>query len=542
MKIAARPSRVFFGLGLGLLQLVGYQIEYAPYRTTQLMHKLRVTVAVITYNRSSFLRQTLSGLVRQDYPAGGWELLVIDNNSTDDTADVVASFMGSAARPRRILETRPGLDHGRNRAIEEARGDVIALVDDDILLEPDWLTQLVAPFASQSSHSIGVVGRRGRPGLPGRPARSGSGLPQAARVPDRCRARSRPDQAPMGANFAFPEVGVREVWEIRHEPRPPGIEALRRRRQRHDPAGPLGRPRGVVRPRREGAPPDPRVPAHAALRPAARLRLRALPGRRQRPAPAGIRELRAPVLPIPVVGSAAKLVWFLARGRGLLRRVPARTRPGAPSSARGAPAATCIKSLALPGRKGLSLRANPPWRPNPRYPSSSSRRTRSRRSARPSRASPGPPRSSSSTPSARTGRSRSRQSTGRGWSSPNSAEVRRACGRPASRHTTQPWIFSLDSDERCTPEARDEILRIVADPASADAYLVPRQNYLLGRAIRHGGWYPDYRQPQLFRRGRMTYAADRRGARGLGARRPAGQDASPIAQIPYATLARPSPR
>ena len=40
-------------------------------------------------------------------------------------------------------------------------------------------------------------------------------------------------------------------------------------------------------------------------------------------------------------------------------------------------------------------------------------------------------------------------------------------------HTTQPWIFSLDSDERCTPEARDEILRIVSDPASADAYLCP---------------------------------------------------------------------
>src|ERR1035441_175903 len=66
-------------------------------------------------------------------------------------------------------------------------------------------------------------------------------------------------------------------------------------------------------------------------------------------------------------------------------------------------------------------------------------------------------------------------------------------------HTTQPWIFSLDSDERCTPGARDEILRIVADPGSADAYLVPRQNFLLGRKIRHGGWYPDYRQPQLFR-------------------------------------------
>src|SRR5208283_3931326 len=58
-------------------------------------------------------------------------------------------------------------------------------------------------------------------------------------------------------------------------------------------------------------------------------------------------------------------------------------------------------------------------------------------------------------------------------------------------HTTQPWIFSLDADERCTPEARDEILRIAADAASDDAYLVPRRNLLLGREIRHSGWFPD---------------------------------------------------
>jgi glycosyltransferase involved in cell wall biosynthesis len=104
-------------------------------------------------------------------------------------------------------------------------------------------------------------------------------------------------------------------------------------------------------------------------------------------------------------------------------------------------------------------------------------------------------------------------------------------------HTSAPWIFSLDADERCTPQARDEILRIVADPASADAYLVPRQNYLLGRAIRHGGWYPDYRQPQLFRRGRMTYVATDEVHEGWVLDGRLGRMESPVAQIPYATLA-----
>lgn len=67
------------------------------------------------------------------------------------------------------------------------------------------------------------------------------------------------------------------------------------------------------------------------------------------------------------------------------------------------------------------------------------------------------------------------------------------------------WIFSLDADERCTPEARDAILAVVADRDSADIWRVPRRNWFMGRWIRHCGWYPNFRQPQLFRNGRMTY-------------------------------------
>src|SRR5207237_4548558 len=63
------------------------------------------------------------------------------------------------------------------------------------------------------------------------------------------------------------------------------------------------------------------------------------------------------------------------------------------------------------------------------------------------------------------------------------------------------WIFSLDSDERCTAEVRDEILSIVSAATPAhDAYLVPRRNYMMGRWIKGSGWYPNYRQPPLFRK------------------------------------------
>lgn len=70
------------------------------------------------------------------------------------------------------------------------------------------------------------------------------------------------------------------------------------------------------------------------------------------------------------------------------------------------------------------------------------------------------------------------------------------------------WIFSLDADERCTPEAREEMLVIVRSPKALDAYYVPRRNYFMGRWIRHSGYYPDYRQPQLFRKGVMTFSLD----------------------------------
>ncbi|PHM19548.1 MAG: alpha-L-glycero-D-manno-heptose beta-1,4-glucosyltransferase [Curvibacter sp. PD_MW3] len=67
------------------------------------------------------------------------------------------------------------------------------------------------------------------------------------------------------------------------------------------------------------------------------------------------------------------------------------------------------------------------------------------------------------------------------------------------------WIFSIDADERCTPEVAQEVRAIADHPASLDVYRVPRRNYFMGRWIRHSGWYPNFRQPQLFRKGCMSY-------------------------------------
>ena len=164
---------------------------------------MRVTVAIPTYNRCALLRQTLEGIARQDYPADRFETLVIDNNSRDDTARVVTELAASMPGVRRLLETKQGLDHARNRAIAEAKGDIIIFADDDILVEPDWIAQMIAPFIGHPGEKIGAVGGEVIPVFP-------DGLPPWVaewHSPLGFRKDAGPLsdlQCPMGANLAFP--------------------------------------------------------------------------------------------------------------------------------------------------------------------------------------------------------------------------------------------------------------------------------------------------------------------------------------------------
>jgi glycosyltransferase involved in cell wall biosynthesis len=69
------------------------------------------------------------------------------------------------------------------------------------------------------------------------------------------------------------------------------------------------------------------------------------------------------------------------------------------------------------------------------------------------------------------------------------------------------WVVSIDSDERSTPEFAGEVRRTIAAPEHA-AYFVPRRNTFLGKPVRFGGMYPDYRQPQVFDRRKFRYRED----------------------------------
>ncbi|HLE15101.1 MAG TPA: glycosyltransferase [Anaerolineales bacterium] len=102
----------------------------------------RATVAVCTRDRPEDLHRCLEALIR--LPDDGQEILVVDNNpSTDETYQVVMRY---GEKVRYIREDQPGLDIARNRALREAKYELIAFNDDDAVPDPGWLRALVRNF------------------------------------------------------------------------------------------------------------------------------------------------------------------------------------------------------------------------------------------------------------------------------------------------------------------------------------------------------------------------------------------------------------
>ena len=163
-----------------------------------------VTVAIPTYNRARWLRETLASLAAHTYSGGSFEVLVIDNRSTDTTAEIAQSFLPGRPTWRYLLETAQGANHARNRAVQEATGEILVLLDDDVLLQPGWLDALVEPWRRPSSaeHPIAAVGGEVIPIYP-------EGCPKWLErwaTPLRLRPDPgplTPRQMPMSANLAF---------------------------------------------------------------------------------------------------------------------------------------------------------------------------------------------------------------------------------------------------------------------------------------------------------------------------------------------------
>ncbi len=104
-----------------------------------------ISVVICTYNRAASLKVTLEDIAQLIPPENhSVEILVVDNNSSDNTEQLLQSEGLCGAFPvRYIKETKQGLSYARNRGIEEAAGEWIVFTDDDVRIEPDWLKSLI---------------------------------------------------------------------------------------------------------------------------------------------------------------------------------------------------------------------------------------------------------------------------------------------------------------------------------------------------------------------------------------------------------------
>lgn len=108
----------------------------------------KVTFVICTYNRAGYLDDTLNSIFQQDLSGLNFEVLVVDNNSTDRTPEIVQRYQELAGKDdkpiRYIKETKQGLSHARNRAIKETSTECLVFLDDDIRasesLIPAWIS------------------------------------------------------------------------------------------------------------------------------------------------------------------------------------------------------------------------------------------------------------------------------------------------------------------------------------------------------------------------------------------------------------------
>jgi glycosyltransferase involved in cell wall biosynthesis len=128
---------------------------------------VEVSVVISTYDRCDRLRLAIESVLNQVGGSPKFELIVVDNNSTDDTRRVVEELMRTSANLRYVFELQQGVSHGRNAGIAHARAPIVAFTDDDVRVAPDWLQVISAAFAAHPE--VDFVGGKVLPEWPSPP-------------------------------------------------------------------------------------------------------------------------------------------------------------------------------------------------------------------------------------------------------------------------------------------------------------------------------------------------------------------------------------
>jgi len=118
-----------------------------------------VTIAIPTYNNAQLLDSALQSLYKLHCPDDiDYEILVIDNNSNDRTPLIIRKNIERFnSKLKSVFEPKQGLSFARNRALKEAKGQIVCFLDDDVIVAPGWLEAVTSAF---SKYSAAVVGGR----------------------------------------------------------------------------------------------------------------------------------------------------------------------------------------------------------------------------------------------------------------------------------------------------------------------------------------------------------------------------------------------
>lgn len=127
--------------------------------------KINISVAICTHNRDKHLGKALDSLVLQTLPVREFEIIVIDNKSTDRTKEIVLQYYKHVENLRYIYEPILGLSQAKNTAWKNAKGTYVAYLDDDAIAAPNWLEQILITFEEYKSkgHHIGALGGKVEP-------------------------------------------------------------------------------------------------------------------------------------------------------------------------------------------------------------------------------------------------------------------------------------------------------------------------------------------------------------------------------------------
>ncbi|MFC2058402.1 glycosyltransferase family 2 protein [Chloroflexota bacterium] len=130
---------------------------------------IKVTVIIPTVNRATCLRKALISVQNQSLPMDAYEIIVVDNNSTDNTPQVVDECNKNGNKQViYIKEPRIGLHNARHAGAKSAKGEILAYIDDDVICDANWLSELIKPY---SDPKVGCVGGKILPEWESKPPR-----------------------------------------------------------------------------------------------------------------------------------------------------------------------------------------------------------------------------------------------------------------------------------------------------------------------------------------------------------------------------------